>query len=373
MRIVICGLSITSSWGNGHATTYRALIRELALKGHEVLFLEYDKPWYADHRDLPDPPYCRLELFSSVEEFKDRFTPQIRDADAVIVGSYVPEGIEIGKHVISRARGLTAFYDIDTPVTLAKLAQGNLDYLSAELISKYQLYLSFTGGPVLQILEKKYGSPCARPLYCSVDPRQYYPEKAPMLWDLGYLGTFSEDRQPTLHELVIAPAANWRSGKFVIAGPQYPPSIEWGSNVERIDHLPPGKHRAFYNSQRFTLNVTRRDMIQAGFSPSVRLFEAAACGVPIISDFWKGLDGFFELGTEILVAESSQRALEILRELPEEERIQIGRRARTRVLQRHTSAHRASDLEKYMSEALQRTSVKSPEERSCHLPLSSSL
>ena len=137
MRIVFLGLSITSSWGNGHATTYRGLVRALWARGHDVLFLERDVPWYAANRDLPRPPYGRTELYASLEDLKRRFAGDVGDADFVIVGSYVPEGVAVGEWVMATARGATAFYDIDTPVTLAKLEQGDTEYLTPELIPRY--------------------------------------------------------------------------------------------------------------------------------------------------------------------------------------------------------------------------------------------
>jgi spore maturation protein CgeB len=352
LRFVFLGLSITSSWGNGHATTYRALLRELSARGHSVLFLERDVPWYASSRDLPQPPYCTTVLYSSLRELQQRHSAAVRDADVVIVGSYVPEGVAVGEWVVRTARGVTAFYDIDTPVTLAKLEAGDYEYLSPRLIGRFQLYLSFTGGPVLERLERDYGSPAARPLFCSFDPELYYPEQQQQQWDFGYLGTYSEDRQPALQRLLLDTARRWGGGRFVVAGPQYPPGISWGDNVERIEHLPPARHRAFYCAQRFTLNVTRAAMIRTGYAPSVRLFEAAACATPVISDDWAGLETIFSPGTEILVVRKPRDVLDWLVDMPELERRAMGAAARERVLREHTSARRALELEGYAHEAL---------------------
>jgi len=355
LRIIIFGLSITSSWGNGHATTYRGLVRELATRGHDVLFLERDVPWYASNRDLPNPPYGRTELYTSLLEVQGRYLADVRSADLVIVGSYVPEGIAIGEWVTSQVNGAAAFYDIDTPVTLSKLEKGEAEYLSYNLIPRYHLYLSFTGGPTLDDLEQLFDSPLAKPLYCSFDPDLYYPVKRQPKWDLGYLGTYSEDRQPGLDQLMLEPARRQTSLRTVTAGPQYPSGIVWPANTDRIDHLPPDKHRDFYCDQRFTLNITRADMIRAGYSPSVRLFEAAACGTPIISDYWEGLDSLFEPEKEILISRSAEDTLKYLNEITEQERIAIGQRARTRVLAEHTAAHRALELEQYTYSLLGRT------------------
>ncbi|MDQ3282538.1 MAG: glycosyltransferase [Acidobacteriota bacterium] len=356
MNIVILGLSITSSWGNGHATTFRGLVRELAANGHDVLFLERDVPWYASNRDLPDPPYCTTRLYRGLAQLKHRYERHVREADLVIVGSYVPEGVAVGEWVTETAQGITAFYDIDTPVTLAKLAKRDYEYLSPHLIPHYDIYLSFTGGPTLRRIEKKYGSPMARALYCSFDPEHYYPTRHTTKWDLGYLGTYSDDRQPTVERLLIEPARKWKSGKFIVAGPQYPADIQWPHNVKRVEHLPPRDHRAFYNSQRFALNVTRAEMIRAGWSPSVRLFEAAACGVPIISDWWDGLDSLFEVDQEILIADTAADVLRYLR-MKDQDRKRIGERARARVMEDHTAAHRAAELESYVAEALEERAV----------------
>ncbi len=350
LNIVILGLSITSSWGNGHATVYRSLVRALTRRGHPVLFLERDVPWYAANRDLPDPPFGRTELYQSVDELQQRYEATIRSADLVIVGSYVPDGVTIGQWVCRNTEGVAAFYDIDTPVTLAKLRRGDHEYLTPELIRDYHLYLSFSGGPILQRIEREYGSPMARPLYCCFDPELYCPEAVAPTWDMGYMGTYSDDRQPRVESLMLEPARQWAKGRFIVAGPQYPDAIQWPANTRRIEHLPPAQHPWFYNRQRFTLNITRDEMIQAGYSPSVRLFEAAACGTPIISDMWDGLNHFFEIGREILVAQDAEDSLRYLRDMPDGQRVAIGLRARQRVLTHHTAAHRAAQLEAYVQD-----------------------
>jgi spore maturation protein CgeB len=315
-------------------------------------------PWYAAHRDLPVPSWGNTDLYGSIEDLALRFGPAVSGADLVIVGSYVPEGVQVGEWALGTARGIVAYYDIDTPVTLAKLAAGDEEYLSARLIPGFHLYLSFTGGPSLELLEKRYGARKARPFYCSVDPALHYPEPLAAAWDLGYLGTYSPDRQPALDRLLLAPAAAWPEGRFVVAGPQFPAALSWPANVGRMEHLPPPEHRRFYNAQRFTLNVTREDMVRAGWSPSVRLFEAAACGVPIVSDWWEGLDSLFEPGREILVPGSGAELLDLLKYLGEAERLAIGRRSRARILAEHTAAHRVLQLEDYLAEA-----VSAPVER----------
>lgn len=372
MNIVFLGLSITSTWGNGHATTYRGLLKELSSRGHNCTFLERDVPWYASNREFDSAPYCKIHLYSSLDDLRDRFTVTVRNADVVVLGSYVPDGIEVGRWVTETARNCKCFYDIDTPVTLQNLRNGKCEYLSADLIPRFDIYFSFTGGPTLRHIERRLGSPCARALYCSVDPALYYPEKRELDWDLAYLGTYAADRQPSLDSLLAEVARKLSQQRFCVAGPQYPADIRWPENVERIDHLPASQHRSFYNSQRFTLNLTRADMIRAGFSPSVRLFEAAACGTPIISDIWPGLGRFFQAGTEILPVSSAAEVASHLR-MSDEQRLVIGENARRCVLRYHTAAVRAEEFETSAHVALEKLSVSRKATRAILQPSAAAL
>ncbi|MFC4168355.1 CgeB family protein [Teichococcus aestuarii] len=348
MRLVVLGLTLSSSWGNGHATTFRALLRAFAQRGHAVLFLERDKPWYAAHRDMPAPDFCRLELYQELDDLR-RWQGEIAAADAVMVGSYVPDGVAVGRMAQEMAQGMKdgvcAFYDIDTPVTLAKLEKGDEEYLSPALIPGYDLYCSFTGGPTLELLMRRYDSPMARALYCSVDAAAYRPVETPRRWDLSYLGTYSPDRQPVLERLLLEPARRAPHLRFAVAGPQYPAGIDWPANVERLEHVPPSAHPAFYSASRYTLNVTRADMVRAGFSPSVRLFEAAACGSPVISDRWSGIEDVLSPGTEILLADGAEDVLPVLLDPDDTARDRQAEAARRRILAAHTAEHRAAQLE----------------------------
>lgn len=348
LKIVVFGLSITSSWGNGHATTFRSIIKALHRRGHQVTFFEKDVPWYANNRDLPEPPFCQTVLYRSPGEV-DRYEDTLAAADMVIIGSYVPDSHTLVEKVRQFTRVCLAYYDIDTPVTLAKLDAGDYEYLHPDTIPEFDIYLSFTGGPSLDRLESRWSARWAQPLYCSVDPDLYYPEPsaaAPLEYSLGYLGTYSDDRQPTVQSLLIDAAERLPESRFCVAGAQYPREINWPANVMHIEHIPPRQHRHFYNGQRFTLNVTRQNMIAAGYSPSVRLFEAGACGTPVISDYWEGLDELFTIGEEILVARSTEEAVAYL-QMDEVNRRAIGERMRNKVMRQHTADHRAKELENY--------------------------
>ncbi len=344
LDIVVLGLSLSSSWGNGHATTYRALLRGLHRLGHRVLFLERDAPWYASNRDLPDPDFCAFALYDGPHALETVHRDRIARADAVIVGSYVPQGRAVLDVIRAISGGTVAFYDIDTPITLAALARGDCAYLDAAQIPALDLYLSFTAGPALNTLRERFGARAAHALYCSVDETRYRPMGAAIRWDLGYLGTYSADRQPSLERFLIEPARRCPDRRFVVAGPQYPAGLAWPDNVERIEHLAPVDHADFYSAMRATLNVTRADMIATGWSPSVRLFEAAACGTPVISDRWAGLADLLPDGEAILIVDDTRDVIRILSAFDDDVRARLAGSARRIVLDRHTGTARAGEL-----------------------------
>lgn len=343
LNIVFLGLTLSSSWGNGHATTYRSLLSGLRQEGHHALFLERDVPWYARQRDLLAPEFCGLELYENVPDLIVRFGPAIRSADVVVVGSYVPEGAEVIDAVRCLQPRLLCFYDIDTPVTLASLARGDREFLAGRQIGEFDVYFSFAGGRALDILRETYGARNPVQLYCSVDPSHYAPTGEEKQWDLGYLGTYSPDRQPGLERMLVEPARRLPDRRFVVAGSGYPAEITWPDNVERIEHIPPGEHASFYSRQRFTLNVTRSDMIRLGWSPSVRLFEAAACKTAVISDDWPGLTELFPEDTAILVARTSDDVVRSLTSTSSNQRDRIAAQAFALVAQ-HTGRARAREM-----------------------------
>ena len=349
MKLVVLGLTVTSSWGNGHATTFRSLLKALHRRGHRIVFFEKDVEWYRSNRDMPCPPFCEVVLYESWGEIAQRVMRETQDADAIIVGSYFPDAIAATSAMFERGIGPVLFYDIDTPITMAALRQeGRTPYLEGSAIRGYAGYMSFTGGPVLKELEDSFGAVMAVPLYCSVDTELYRRAaevKEVYRCDLSYLGTYAEDRQPKLMELLNEPARALPQGEFLVAGPMYPKDIAWAGNVRRLNHVAPPDHPAFYTSSRFTLNLTRREMVLAGYSPSVRLFEAAACGAAVISDWWAGLDEFFRPGEEILIAADAGDVEKILKGVSGEEAQALGRRARERVLEAHTAERRAEEFE----------------------------
>jgi len=350
MRLVFFGLSITSSWGNGHATTYRGLVRGLHRLGHQVVFFERDVEWYARHRDLPQPPHVELCLYSDWAEVQARALRAARECDAVVVGSYFPDAITVLDRLLGRSGPPIAFYDIDTPITLEKLRAGQCSYLRADQIPACDLYLSFTGGPVLIELEQTWGTRVVRPLYCACDESSYRalrrPSRPPVA--LSFLGTYAPDRQLKLERLLLEPARRLPQMQFRVAGSMFPDVAGWPPNLHYLPHLPPQDHPKFYATSRFTLNLTRQAMVEAGYSPSVRLFEAAAAATPILTDPWPGLGEFFQAGSEVLVTAQIQDVVEALTTLSPRDAENIGAAAQARVLAHHTCTQRAAELESYL-------------------------
>jgi spore maturation protein CgeB len=352
MKIVIYGLAITSSWGNGHATTYRSLCKALARRGHQIHFVEKNVEWFRDNRDMPHPEFCRVHLYSDWAENERSLIRLSKDADAIVVGSYFPDAIAATTALLTSDFGPLIFYDIDTPITIAKLRkEGRAEYINAAQIPHFAAYLSFTGGPVLRELEDNFGSPCAVPFYCSVDPELYRPKPVERDFEcaLSYLGTHAKDRQPKLMKFLNETAELLPESRFIVAGAQYPNDTPWAKNVERIIHLSPPDHPSFYSSSKFTLNLTRDEMVAAGYSPSVRLFEASACGGAIISDYWKGLEHFLTPNKEVLLPKDAYEVAQIIRTFSDLDRTRMGLNARERILSEHTSAHRAIQFEQIVS------------------------
>ena len=363
MKLVIFGLSVSSSWGNGHATLWRGLIAALARRGHHVVFFERDVPYYAAHRDLSVLPGGRLYLYTDWEQVRELARRELADADVGMVTSYCADGIAATELVQECDPGVCAFYDLDTPVTLARLEAGEtVSYLGERGLRDFDLVLSYTGGEALTALRDRLGARVARPLYGSVDPAVHrpVPPDEEFRSDLSYLGTYAADRQHTLEHLFVDVARQRPLQRFVIGGAQYPADFPWTDNIFFVSHLPPADHPAFYCSSRLTLNVTREAMARMGHCPSGRLFEAAACGVPLLSDSWTGLDEFYEPGREILVAAEAADVRAALDRSPAELR-RIADAARERTLSEHTADRRAAELETMLGEAA--ATVASPEPR----------
>jgi spore maturation protein CgeB len=361
MKLVIFGLTITSSWGNGHATLWRGLCKALARRGHDVVFFERDVPYYALNRDLLELPDGELCLYPTWEDALPLARWHLSDADAAMVTSYCPDSVAASDLVLEAAVPVRMFYDLDSPVTLARLEAGEpVDYIGPRGLSEFDVVLSYTGGRALAELQSRLGARRVVPLYGSVDPDTYRRTEGIEQYraDLSYMGTYAADRQQMLEQLLIAPARRLPERRFLVGGAQYPAAFPWTSNIFFVRHLPPGEHPAFYSSARLTLNVTRAAMARMGYCPSGRLFEATACGAPVLSDLWEGLDAFFQPGSEILVARDTESAIGAL-ETSDAELERMASRARQRTLDEHTADHRAVELESAIQGASSRTAPRS--------------
>nr|WP_249789928.1 glycosyltransferase [Bradyrhizobium sp. BRP20] len=340
-------MTISSSWGNGHATLWRGLCKHLARSGHSVVFFERDVPYYAGARDLYELPGGALRLFANWDDVRQAASAEVRDADVAIVTSYCPDAIAATELILAEDRAVPVFYDLDTPVTLARLIAGEaVPYIGPRGLRDFALVLSFTGGPhVADEFRNRLGARDTRPLYGHVDTDIHHPVAPQPHYraDLSYLGTYSEDRQHTLEALFVAPARARQDLRFLIGGAQYPDDFPWSPNIYFVRHLPPSEHAPFFASSRLTLNVTRRAMAEMGWCPSGRLFEAAACGAPLLSDDWPGIADFFAPGEEILIARDEHDALAALA-MPDAELRRMALRAYERTMDQHTSDKRAREL-----------------------------
>ena len=345
MKVVIFGLTVSSSWGNGHATLWRGLCNALARQGHEVTFFERDVSYYANYRDLVWPESYKLVLYPSWGEVNSLAKTAVSQSDVAVVTSYCPDALAACALVLE-SQAVRVFYDLDTAVTLKTFrTYGSVDYIPSNGLAEFDLVLSYVGGRALDELQELFGAKRVAPLYGSVDPAVHKPVAPSGQYhsDLSYLGTYAADRQSALQALFLDPARRLPRRKFMLGGTQYPDDFPWSGNVWFVEHVPPPEHPAFYSSSKATLNVTRSAMASFGFCPSGRLFEAAACETPVVSDSWEGLDRFFKPGREILVASSADDVVNAL-ELGDQELRDIGKAARERVFGAHTAEHRSREF-----------------------------
>ncbi|MBV8809001.1 MAG: glycosyltransferase [Acidobacteriaceae bacterium] len=346
MRLVVFGLSISSAWGNGHATLLRGLFRELHGMGHEVHFFEKDVPYYASHRDARDFCYVDLHLYSDWGEIRVKAAKLLATADAAMVTSYCGDGAEASELILCSNVSRSIFYDMDTPVTLSRLERGEtVAYLPSDGLTGFDLVLSYTGGRALEDLQSKLGARRTATLYGWVDPEAYHNavSRSQFESNLSYLGTYSADRQAAFEKLLLEPARIIGDRQFTVGGAMYSDRQLWPNNIRYFEHVPPADHCAFYSSSCLTLNITRGSMVAMGYCPSGRLFEAAACGTAVLSDWWLGLDSFFKPGEEILIAASTNDAISAITS-DESELKGIAKRARQRALACHTARIRAERL-----------------------------
>jgi spore maturation protein CgeB len=303
-------------------------------------------PYYARHREVDRLPEGDLVFYERWEAVLPEAKRALAEADVAMVTSHCPDGVAAAELVLASRTACKVFYDLDTPVTLALVRAGQRPaYLGPGGLGQFDLVLSFTGGPALDELRSLLGARRVVPLYGSADPERDHraPPRDAYRAELSYLGTWAADRVAGLSTLLLGVARALPDRRFLVGGALYPPSYPWPPNVAVVEHVPAADHPAFFSSARLTLSITRGVMAEMGYCPSARLFQAAACGAPILSDAFDGLDHFFAPGREILVAETTDDALGALA-LSDEELSRIGQAARERVLCDHTADRRAAEL-----------------------------
>jgi spore maturation protein CgeB len=346
LRFVVFGLTASSTWGNGHATLWRGLAAALARRGHRLTFFEKDEPWYASHRDLGELPGGELHLHPGLPAAREQAARALEGADVAMVTSYCADADVATELVLASGAPVRAFYDLDAGVTLARLDAGEpVPWLPPDGLAAFDLVLSFTGGRTLRAMVERLGARRAEALFGFADPAVHRPAPAVDAFrgDCSYLGTYAPGRQAGLEALFLGPAARSPERTFVLAGAMYDGAFPWRPNVRWVRHLEPALHPAFFCSSPLTVNVTRPEMAAVGHCPSPRLFEAAGCGVPVLSDPFPGVEDFFTPGEEVLVARDADEAAAAVA-LPREVLARVGRRARERFLAEHTADARAREL-----------------------------
>lgn len=351
MKLVVFGLTVSSSWGNGHASVWRVLVPALAARGHDVTFFESDRPNFAAHRDLPELPGGRLVLYRAWDDVRPHAARELAEADAGIVTSFCGDALAAAE-LLGESNALRVFYDLDPGVTLDPLQLGRVNHLGFSGLADYDLVLSSAGGSALDELQTHRGARRVAPFYPSVDPAVHRPvtPHGRFFADLSFLGDYTADQLEMLEKILVQSARLARYRRFLIGGAHYPAELPWPPNVVILPDVPPDRHAAFFSSSRLTLNLTRPGRKLWGHCPTARLFEAAACGAPIASEWWDGLEQFFAPQTEIHVARSAEDVTRLL-ELSDAELVLTGRHARARVLAEHTADHRAAELERLLERA----------------------
>ncbi len=352
LDLVIIGRSILSSTDNPSAGLYRGLINELAQHGHRTTFLECVPSGKLQVRDMLRSPYCEVWTYRDTDHLFNEYTLLIQSADVVMMGSGVDRAEDIAVWISEEATGITIYYDTDLSRTLESLqaAEKIGDCLSCRTIVNFNLFLSTTGGPVLQRLARDNGLPFARPLYECIDPFDYYRTDTEKTYELGFIGRYREGRRTALGALLFEPAQYTPGRNFALAGAGYSQRGNWPDNLTYLEHLPETNLVDFYNRQLCTLVLSRADRQEMGYTPTRRLLAAAACGVPVLTSAWEGLAEFLEPDREIFTVSSRQGVLDILYGTDDGRRSRMGTRARNRILEEHTITHRAQQLLGYLSE-----------------------
>lgn len=355
LDIAFFGSSIVSAYWNGAATYYRGIVKALHQMGHRVTFYEPDIYERQKHRDIEDPEWCEVIVYPEDKVTLQGLLRQAAEADVIIKASGVgafDEFLEDAVVQLKKEDNLVIFWDVDAPATLDRIESDPTDSF-IQLVPRYDLVLTYGGGePVVEAYERNGARQCI-PIYNALDTDTHYPVPADENFsgDLAFLGNRLPDREKRVAEFFIQPAENLPDKKFLLGG------SGWGDkrlpkNITYLGHVYTKDHNAFNCTPMAVLNISRESMAKYGFSPATRVFEAAGAGACILTDYWKGIETFFEPGSEILVARDGKEVAKILSGLTREKAKKIGDAAYKKVLAEHTYQHRAALLEKIFSSKL---------------------
>jgi spore maturation protein CgeB len=346
MRIAFFGSSLVSSYWNGAATYYRGIVRALAERGHEVVFFEPDAYERQQHRDIADPPWAEVVVWTPTAARANELVDSVRGFDLVVKASGV--GVldaDLEDAVAALEGPIRVFWDVDAPATLTRLERDATDPLR-QLVPRYDLVLTYGGGdPVVERYQALGAAACV-PVYNAVDPQTHHPDARDDRFgaDLAFLGNRLPDRELRVEEFFLAAAAAAPARSFLLGGSGWETKA-LPSNVRLLGHVGTEEHNAFNSTPLAVLNVTRDSMVANGWSPATRVFEAAGAGACLITDAWPGIELFLEPGREVLVAENGDEVARHLEELDSARARAIGAAALERVLREHTYTRRAEQVE----------------------------
>ena len=342
MKIAFFGSSLVSAYWNGAATYYRGIIKAMHAKGHHITFYEPDAYDRQKNRDIDDPDWARIKVYQPdeaavAESLQDCLGVGVFDE---LLEKEVPNLKVKGKYVI--------FWDVDAPATLDRVKADPDDYFR-NLIPQYDLILTYGGGDPVVSTYRSFGARKCIPVYNALDPSTHYPVTREERFEgaLGFLGNRLPDREKRVEEFFLKPAEIMEGFRFILGGSGWQDKA-MASNVNYIGHVFTKDHNAFNCSPMVVLNISRDSMASYGFSPATRVFEAAGAGACIITDYWEGIDHFFEPEKEILVARNGEEVESLLRSLTEDKAKRIGKAALSKVLSKHTYMHRAEELHKIL-------------------------
>jgi len=349
LKIAFFGSSLVSAYWNGAATYYRGIVRALHERGHQVTFYEPDAYDRQQNRDIDDPDWAKVVVYEATEEAARKCLAQAAaEADMVVKASGVGVFDELLEREVLQLKTddrLVVFWDVDAPATLDRVHHNPSDPF-LPLIPQYDLILTYGGGDPVVNAYQALGAKLCVPIYNALDTATHFPvaPDARFACDLAFLGNRLPDREARVDAFFLKPAALQPEKKFILGG------SGWGDkpltdNVAYLGHVYTHEHNAFNCTPKAVLNISRESMARYGFSPATRVFEAAGAGACIITDYWEGIDFFFEPGKEILVARDGAEVAAILAELTAEKAKAIGQAAYEKVLSAHTYSHRVEQLE----------------------------